>query len=182
MNAHKKFFCRRRNNLPKQNVIRPICHDSSYRRNRHIIDQPHYRGKDRQCKPSVRHNPVNLVGDRQLLFPGLLNTAVCHGRNVMIPFIRNDALRVIIQPLLCLCYYLRYIRGLHHLPLKLLVSFKQLYRIESFLFFCNPCQFLFNLPKISFHLQRKSMDSFGLTLILRHFHGHVNRFPDAFSL
>ena len=69
-------------------------------RNRYIIDNCHDCRKNRQCKETICHDPVNLIRYADLSF-FLSRVAITdNGRDIHIAFIRNDTFHIVVKGLL----------------------------------------------------------------------------------
>ena len=93
----EKVFNGGRNDLAEQNVVRPVRDPRTDGRDGYVIDRKHDCGEDGECKPSVRENLVDLVGDRKLAFVFLLIATLGNGGYVIITVVDDDAVCFVIK-------------------------------------------------------------------------------------
>ena len=82
--------------ISEHTIIGPVGSPSTYRSNRHKINNKHNQNKYRQSQPTVGHNFINFIGNSKA-FAVFFITAFNDRGNINIPFICNDTLCIIIQ-------------------------------------------------------------------------------------
>ena len=126
--------------IAKEAVIGPVRHPGADAGNRHIIDDKHDDDKDWQRQPAVGHDGVDFIGNRH---PGLifLRIALTNDRtDIIIPFIGDDAFRIVVQLVFRFLNQRSDIRnGVHHRR-DLIIALKQLDRVEPLHFRRNFCR------------------------------------------
>ena len=86
--------------VAEQPVVCPVGSGGTHRHHGDVVHKEHHRGEDRQTQPPVGHDPVDLVADGQLTGVFLLIARLDDLRDVHVPLVGDDALRIVVQLLL----------------------------------------------------------------------------------
>ena len=85
-------------NSRNEHVVGPAGNDVTDGGNGNIIYQEHHYGKNRQCQHSVGYDPVDFIGQSQLLVTLFsFNCFWDHAVDVLVALVDDDALRIVVH-------------------------------------------------------------------------------------
>ena len=184
MDAYQEAFNGRRNDLAEQHVVCPVRHKSTYCCYGNIIYKPHHRRKNRKGQDTVCNNAVDLIGNCHLL-PGMLLFAALSDdrRDVIIPFVGDNAFRVVIHLPLYPGNFRGNIRNCGKLGRDLIVLFQKLHGKETSLFLRHRIsQFIFYGIQNFFHFLIEIMYRRIYLAGVSKLYGHIRRSFYALAL
>ena len=116
-------------------IVGPVGGNGAHCGDGDVVHQEHHRSENRQRRPSIGDDAVDSVGDGHPAFFLSGQALIYYGRNVLVPLIGDDALRVVLKGILQLLNLCGHVRDALHHHTNLVIPLQELDGEEALLSF-----------------------------------------------